>query len=399
MAPPDPPPQPVFPHPAVVLRFGLLTGLLAAALAAGFLLSHRLWLSDRSYPLTPVCDCLPALAPPLDGYWFGAILFVLGALVFLPFQRWLLTGLLALALFAALGDQTRWQPWFYQYLAMFGALAWAAWKTDASSREAALHTCRFIVAATYFWSGIQKMNAAFLEEIYPWLMEPILKQIPPAWHPWVMDAGAVVPFLEAGIGIGLLVRPLRLPTMAAALFMHLLLLFVLGPAGHDWNSVVWPWNAAMAAMVVLLFWRAPDLSARDILWPRDFAYARAVLFFFGLLPGLHLVGWWDAYLSASLYSGNTLDAEMVIPYDETEGLPSGALEDLYPTEDGWQLDFSTWSMRELNVPPYPARRVYLRIARNLARRTDPPAGIVLVIHEQPHWRTGKRNLTYLPCGE
>ena len=32
----------------------------------------------------------------------------------------------------------------------------------------------------------------------------------------------------------------------------------------------------------------------------------------------------------------------------------------------WRLDFDTWSMKELNVPSYPARRVYKHVAAELA---------------------------------
>src|SRR5262249_38763884 len=157
------------PDAAAPDRAAALTRVLAVALLAGFLLSPKLWLSARTYPLAPVIDSL-ALPPPLDALLFGAACLLLVALAERPRPRRLLTAFLVLAAVLALGDQSRWQPWFYQYLAMLGALTLAAWKPDSPrAREAALAVCRLVVAATYFWSGVQKMNATFLSEVYPFL--------------------------------------------------------------------------------------------------------------------------------------------------------------------------------------------------------------------------------------
>jgi len=46
--------------------------------------------------------------------------------------------------------------WFYQHSLMFLAIAVAGRK----HQESALHTCRFLVAATYFWSGLAKLNSS-----------------------------------------------------------------------------------------------------------------------------------------------------------------------------------------------------------------------------------------------
>jgi hypothetical protein len=381
-------------------RLACLTAILAVALLCGFLLSPRLWLTTRSFPLTPVCDLLPPVPSPWDAVWFAAMLLLLPPIAIVGRPRWLLVAFLVLAVGSALGDQTRWQPWFYQYLALFGALAWGFWKPDGPrARQAALDTCRLILAATYVWSGIQKMNAPFLAEVYPWLLTPVLPLVPTALRPLVAGAGIVVPFVELGLGVGLLLRPLRPLAVIAAVAMHLLLLLDLGPTGHDYNSIVWPWNGAMAAMVVVLFWGTPALTARSVLWPAGSAYARVVLLLFGVLPALHLVGLWDSYLSAALYSGNTLEGHVLVPPEQVGRLPADVQADLEPGDDAWDLNVSWWAMRDLNVPEFPARRVYRHVAGVLAARTEPPADLVLVISEQPDWYTGQRRQTTYPCGK
>src|SRR5215203_1960461 len=155
-----------------------------------------------------------------------------------------------------LQDQNRLQPWFYQYSFMLGAVGLC--NLGRLSAEGALNTCRLIVAFTYFWSGLQKAQVSFAENVYPWLIEPLVSHLPSEAASALGHGAYAVPVMETAIGLGLLVRPLRKPAVVAAILMHAFILFSLGPWGHDWNSVVWPWNLAMVAFDIILFWRAPD---------------------------------------------------------------------------------------------------------------------------------------------
>jgi hypothetical protein len=380
--------------PQTRLRIVGLTRVLALGLISGFLLSPKLWLSGRSYPLTPVWDLLPDVPPPFDAIWLGAMLALLLAIVVRPQSRWLIGALILLAAASALLDQSRWQPWFYQYLAMFVALALANWAREKQqAQEAALNACRLILVATYVWSGVHKMNAAFVLEIYPWVVRPLLSVLPQSLWPLLHQMVYIVPLVEVGVGAGLLLRPTRPLAIGAATAMHLFLLVMLGPAGRNWNSIVWPWNLAMIGMVLVLFWQTPAVTPRSIVWPRGFFYARIVLVFFGVLPGLHLVGLWDAYLSAALYSGNTLDGHIRVSVAQRNRLPAAVRPDLKLKDAHLQIDLASWSLRELNAPAYPARRVYRHIAQTLATRSDPPLELILVIDERPDWRTGARRET------
>jgi hypothetical protein len=57
--------------------------------------------------------------------------------------------------------------------------------------------------------------------------------------------GMLVPAFEILIGIALLNKGFRKLGVIMAVSMSLFLLTVLGPLGHNWNSVVWPWDIAM----------------------------------------------------------------------------------------------------------------------------------------------------------
>jgi len=138
-------------------RLSWLKVVLALAFLGGFLLSAELWGVSRSYPLTPVVEDLPAVPPLLARIWFVALLILLVAIVVLRRARGYILAFVILAGLLSLFDQSRWQPWFYQYLFMFVALALYPWREqDSEKREAALNVCCLMVASIYFWSGLQK---------------------------------------------------------------------------------------------------------------------------------------------------------------------------------------------------------------------------------------------------
>jgi hypothetical protein len=305
----------------------------------------------------------------------------------------------------SLWDQNRWQPWFYQYLLMFAVLALAPAPDDPECGEASLNACRLIVAAIYFWSGLQKLNINFTDDNYPWLMEPVLKHLPEAWHEFVNGRGWVAASVECGIGLGLLVWPLRPLAVLAALAMHLLILFCLGPWGHKWNTVVWPWNLAMMAFVVILFvWTRP-VKPWHILWPRRCLFACVTLVLFGVLPLLSFFERWDHYLSAALYSGNTPSASVFITPEVYDQLPADARRharlrfgepaDQADAACAYEVDLFAWTMAEMNVPPYPAERIARGVSRRLGNlpRSDeekPGVRVILLLEGRSDWLTGKR---------
>jgi hypothetical protein len=116
------------------------------------------------------------------------------------------------------------------------------------------------------------------------------------------------------------------------------------------------------------------------------------------MPLFDFFGWWDPYLSAALYSGNTLNGRLYVDVKVRNALPPAARENhTYWTDKEmplpapvYSVDLANWAMEELNVPPYPARRVYRSLARTLARKGESLDGVVLIIEEPPNWRTGKR---------
>jgi hypothetical protein len=358
------------------LRITVILGLLA-----GFALSPKLWLSSRSYPLTPVSSFLGPFRSPVEYVVLLALVALLLALIVTT--RWqILAATFALLVLLALQDQSRWQPWFYQYALMLLVIALAGSKRPGSERQsAALNTCCLIVAATYIWSGLAKLNPSFATVIFPAFVEPFATR-GVALAPWFVRALAIAtPVLECLAGLGLLIKRWRPAALFLAIGMHGCILLVLGPLGRRFNIVIWPWNLAMIAFLLILFFRrTEDPTLRDIAWGSGFGFQKVVLILFGVMPALSFFHLWDDYLSSALYTGNTNSGVVYLTDDAFEQLPE-QIQD-HVNEEGpnrSSLDINEWSFEELRVPSYPQVRIYKSVAKQLCGYVSNGSGVELVV--------------------
>jgi hypothetical protein len=339
-----------------------------------------------------VLDGWPLLQPPLDMIALGALFAALCGVAFAPRPRWWAAAATVLALLLALEDQSRWQPWFYQYVAMLAALAVARDSGDM------LAAWRVVLVGLYLWSGIQKLNATFMSRLFPWLVQPVSSVLPAGLQQIFLAGWVVVPMTEIAVAVGLLVPRLRNAAVIAAVGTHLVVLGLLGPLAHGTNAVIWPWNAAMAGLAAVLFWNARAASALDTLVPRRIGAHAVMLALFVALPVLSFAGRWDAYLSGELYSGNLKVGALSITDRVTARLPDAARRHVMSDRAGANaLDLYEWSMGELSVPSYPEDRVFRAVARDVCRFADNPGDVVLVVFGRPGVLTGQREITRNDC--
>ncbi|HKD86034.1 MAG TPA: hypothetical protein VKB58_14875, partial [Terriglobales bacterium] len=188
-----------------------------AGLAAGMLLSPKLWVSTRFYPLVPVYHWLPRIAYPLDYLCYAALLLLLGAVAFAAKPRiYIVTFVTFMGLYALL-DQTRWQPWAWQYWLMLIALGcYSSKPDDLTGQRDALNICRLIMGCTYFYSGFQKLNADFVSYGMPWVLGTVHAHIPGLKY-----IGWITPFIEVSIGLCLLTRRFRIIGVINGIIMHI----------------------------------------------------------------------------------------------------------------------------------------------------------------------------------
>jgi DCC1-like thiol-disulfide oxidoreductase/DoxX len=349
----------------------------------GLAMSSRLWIGPRTYPLAPVSIFLPPSIHLLDLVLFAALFALALAILVSPRPQKLIFAFLAvLAVFCVL-DQTRWQPWIFQYAFLLVALALFSWDSgDIAGRAHALNVARFIVAATYVFSGLQKLNLNFINNDFPWVVEPITSFLPAARRP-LYALGVAVPFIQIGFGIGLLTRRYRRLSLVLAISMHVFILAMFGPFGHNWNNIIWPWTTDMVVFDLLLFGGKQKFSLREIFWTMRYPFNACVLVLFAILPFLSFFNLWDSYLSAALYSGNLTEATIYANDRSRNSLPETiGVRFVHISPDTNVINIQRWALEELNVLPYPEARVYRQIAKALCKRVAQPTDLILLVREQ-----------------
>ena len=261
--------------------------------------------------------------------------------------------------------------------------------------DPALNACRLIVATAYFWSGVQKIHADFSVRIFQLLTGPFVKELPSWAVSAIQSLGVLPPFIEAAIGIGLLIRRSRTVAAAAGILTHLMILTAIGPLGSNKNSVVWPWNVAMICFLLILFWKQP-FPAANIFRPHGLKFRMAVLALFCVAPALSFFDLWDEYLSYSLYAGRRNEPSIYVTNAFADRLPKELLRYVYVSDTRGinHFDLLEWSVNELNVPIYPEPRIYKAVARRLCSYERAPGEVKLVVRRTRVLFSPDREATY-----
>src|SRR5262245_38721650 len=244
--------------------------------------------------------------------------------------------------FAIATDQTREQP---QILS--GALLLlAAWPHPAAHRVVTLH-----LAALWLFAGLGKLTSArYLTHAGSFLLEGAAGVETPHASATVVLAAAALAGAELAIGVLVLLPRCRRGAAVGGALLHLGILVFLSPLGHGWNSSVWPWNATIAAVALLVPGAVVEL------W-RGVAARAAAALFVALPLGFHL-GTVDAPLGFQAYTWNTCRA-LLLRGDGHTVVPAAA--------------------PELNVPLPPIARVF----RVWFARSAGPSDRLVVIDDRP----------------
>lgn len=358
----------------------------ACATLIALCLSYGLWTCNRLYSTVPITPALQGISQSCAALPFYSLIALLLLAAFFP-SRLVFASYVLVGLCWGLLDQNRLQPWFFQSLLFFLAL---------SAPKGRLELCRFILAATYFWSGVQKINASFVLEVFPWMLSSFTDVS--FAGTWMDGVAMTLPLVELSLGLMLLFRRTTRLAASGIIAMHATILACIGPFGHVWNLVVWPWNLEMCALCSLLFLssRAGLLEARACV-PKDFV-GLMITVLVGLMPALNFVGLWDSYLSFALYSGNTIEAAVIVPVAESAKLAPELLELAGPSaSDPMRIEFADWSLSELGVPSYPAERLFRFVASSLCQRAGVGANLELELRDPPPLNATKRERRTLSC--
>jgi len=264
---------------------------------------------------------LPPVLPAIDS--FGGINYLVPLLVLataMAFVPKFAGPACALGLVGAmLGDQTRMQP---------EVISLCAIATLAAYGDVGRTLCRWHLASIWVWAGTHKLLSSGWDDIGSpliagWLGFDGLRPV----------VFVVVPLGELVLGLAACYRRTYRVAAFGAIGLHVGIFITLAFFA-SFNSVVWPWNLALAATGFWLFRETPRRS-------RPNAVVASVASVIMLSPLAYYPGWLDAYLSHQLYSGSPARAQVCEPAEQ--GCSDSSLAVFYD---------------ELNVPLPPEPRLY-----------------------------------------
>lgn len=295
-------------------RYHLLCAAAAVAQIVTLRWTWALWSPRSDPPNLPVIDWMSSIS------WGWVLVALCVATAVRP--RWFGPAFVVALLLAILGDQMRMQP---------GVISVAVLMVAPAYGEVGRAIARWHLCSLWLWAGLHKFlsqgwaaaggGADFIVQAY-------------GKPEWLWPVAIALPLCEIGLGLTALWPRLWKVTGIGAPIMHIGVIITLSPLFADWNSSVWPWNAAVAVAAPLLFLGQEKGAA---LPKRAVIAVAAVLLAY---PALFYVKVVDAYISHNLYSTNIAKAK-VCPH-------SG--------EKCSTKIFYTWE--ELNVPMPPEPRLY-----------------------------------------
>jgi hypothetical protein len=371
-------------------RVRWLRAVLLGATLLGMLSCIPLWLAAREYPLVPMTASWPVTPPGYGPWLLGVTLFSLLAAA--RFFRLAIVFFLVASLYLYCCDQNRGQPWMYMY--------WVMLLLNLLPEPIALAACRAALSLVYVWAGVQKLNGTFFRVMPAWFVQPAIGWGWPESVVAGLRAGvSLTPPLEMFIGAGVWFPKMRRLALAAAMVLHAASLVFLGPLGHNINLVVWPWNIAMLALLLVLFGWGEGASLRQT-WGelRRSSSGALVVGLFGLLPVLSFFGCWDSYFSFALYSGNVSRADLYMTQSFRDRLPARWQMYIHPVENynpEFQLPFvfehPRWAAAEMRVPQFPEPRDFAVMFRRIAAHATNEADCRMIVETR-----GGKILLYRP---
>jgi hypothetical protein len=157
-----------------------------------------------------------------------------------------------------------------------------------------------------------------------------------------------LPFIEVCLGITLLVPRLRKFAVWIVIPLKLGFLLLLGPVGHNINTVIWPWIIALMLIVWLVSIDPPSSTIR---LPYKYAPLQILLILtVCALPALKYTGFYPKGFAFELYSGTNTVYDRPLEASRCR-IPAQADAFVYLYEGKYRIKMYDFSMSELNLPP------------------------------------------------
>lgn len=329
------------------------------------LLSWRIWTTKRLLPTVPVIEFLnqiPSIA--------HTILFVLSIsfliLLFFKKSKSLLISLLIIEILLCLLDQNRLLPWEYLY-----AFIIIVFIVNVNYPEYIVPSVTLILASTYFYSGLCKLNDGFVQYVWGNAILHAFFKLPlrTIAKSWLYYLGYLVGITELLLGIGLLIKKMRLASIVLLVVLHLFILAFVGPFGLQGFRVLWPWNLSMILFLLILsLYKTQELGNIKLIIK---GWNKLTVLCWVILPVFSFWGLWDKSLSSNLFSANV--PRMIMCVNDTSKCPElkpfVIHRDIAGTCNGKaKIDIQAWAIVETGVNAYPEIRIYNVIKSKLETR-------------------------------
>jgi hypothetical protein len=349
----------------ITQRINILKHIILIGLLCSVLISFNLWAGERFFPKMPLINGFQGFY----GYFDYINISVLILLIFIGLidnRRYPIVLLIIWCIYLCFDDQNRLQPWFVNYILLL--FVWLFYKKrvdEPNNFHAVFISMQFIIAGIYIFSGLQKFNANFFTDTYPWFISPLNDILSERQMNLILKFGNVFPYIEVFLGISVLIKPLRFISLPLIIFMHVLIIILLGPLGLNQNYVVWPWNITMILINLILFAYVKRERFYDFTMLLKTAHFYIVLITMFILPIFSFNNQYDSYLSSSLYSGNTHQIDITLTETEIEKLPLYVKHFTYFTDTDYKLNLKLWAITELGSPCIPEERVFQFVINKL----------------------------------
>lgn len=302
---------------------------------------------------------------------------------------WGTVGFALLVSFAL--DQHRMQPWAYQ-LAVYSVLF--ATGTHSSSRAFVKKAMLVLMVSVYAYSSLGKFDFQFTHTVGQQFLDQLSNVFQVDVEDWPLlvkhsaKIALVFPATELALAVGLACKKTRRYAGVLLMVMHASLIGLLGPWALNQSLGVLVWNGVLLVQIYLL------AVERDEIEPQSESeqagsriggtlrgIAVLVIGVVVVMPICERHGYWDHWLSWSLYSPHTSRTNIEFHRSVTQQLPQSAIPFLEPLSDGgtWQsLDLGGWSLSERLVPVYPQARYQTQLAFDLAQAARTEDGVRVI---------------------
>jgi hypothetical protein len=343
-----------------------LTRLICFFWIVAKIICWKLWLSDRLFPVVPVFNFL-FVPSAVHLVLFILSLAALLALFVYPTKPTIQVGIIIIELLSCLLDQNRWQPWEFQFFFLLLVII-----INRRKEKDIFSLFGFILASTYFYSGLSKLNPVFIHSVWhDTILTGLLHlNYNLSYQPLIYHAGYLLGVIEIILSIGLFFQRTKRITCISLIIMHLLILLMFGPWGINYDAVIWPWNVGLIIFISILILNNPGftISSQSLIKGSN----KLIVLVFGILPLLNLFGYWEYFFSSGLFSCRPPDMYIYVKRDAS----NKTLEDFSMKEqplecinnNTYVIYTRDWAFREMLAPENPEIRIYKEIKKQLLKR-------------------------------